>query len=130
MPEFYPEHTPSGLDEFTQGYLNAAEWLLDEEIDRSEVHGWSNDAILHAKGECEQFQRENAAELARYYEVTGRDESDAGHDFWLTRNRHGAGFWGRESDPVNDPCLDALTEQSHAYGEIDTYLYRGLIRFV
>lgn len=40
------------------------------------------------------------------------------HDFWLTRNRHGAGFWdcglgdlGRE-----------LTEMAHAWGSADLYL--------
>jgi hypothetical protein len=27
------------------------------------------------------------------HEKGGRTDSDAGHDFWLTMNGHGAGFW-------------------------------------
>lgn len=42
-----------------------------------------------------------------------------GHDFWLTRNRHGAGFWDRGLGERGE----ALTKASHAYGEV--YLYVG-----
>jgi hypothetical protein len=37
------------------------------------------------------------------------------HDFWLTRNRHGAGFWDRGYGEDGD----ALTEAAHAYGTVD-----------
>lgn len=43
----------------------------------------------------------------------------AGHDFWLTRNRHGAGFW--DGDWI-EPEAELLTQASHAFGEIDLYL--------
>jgi len=36
-----------------------------------------------------------------------------GEDFALTRNRHGAGFWGRGYGEVGD----RLTEAAHAFGE-------------
>lgn len=129
MPQFIPAHTPRQVDSFTQGYLDCAEWLLDEEVNRDKLRGWSRDARLRAQGDCEQFQRENAAELNAYYEVTGRDEADAGHDFFLTRNGHGAGFWDRDSDPVNHPVLDQLTEASHGYGDADAYVARGWINW-
>lgn len=41
----------------------------------------------------------------------------AGHDFWLTRNRHGAGFWDRGLGALGD----RLTDAAHAFGEV--YLY-------
>jgi hypothetical protein len=42
------------------------------------------------------------------------------HDFWLTRNRHGAGFWdGYYKQSVGDK----LTELSRGFGEV--YLYIG-----
>ena len=44
------------------------------------------------------------------------DINHVGHDFWLTRNRHGAGFW--DGDYVNG---DKLTEISQKYSEIDLY---------
>lgn len=37
---------------------------------------------------------------------------DFSNDLWLTRNRHGAGFW--DGDYKNG---DELTEFAHAYGE-------------
>lgn len=40
-----------------------------------------------------------------------------GHDFWLTRNRHGAGFWDRGLGELGDK----LTALAHPYGE--SYLY-------
>lgn len=53
----------------------------------------------------------------------GIDRSDwtdeqLGHDFWLTRNRHGAGFWDRGHGDVGE----TLTRYAHAYGESDLYV--------
>jgi len=42
----------------------------------------------------------------------------AGHDFWLTRNGHGAGFWDRGLGEVGDK----LTEMCKEFGEIAFYL--------
>lgn len=48
----------------------------------------------------------------------GYSESNAGHDFWLTRNGHGAGFWDRDLGDVGDK----LSEASKAAGEVDLYV--------
>lgn len=45
-----------------------------------------------------------------------------GHDFILTANGHGAGFWDRDHRPRNKAALDALTEICKPYGEIDAYV--------
>lgn len=37
----------------------------------------------------------------------------AGHDFWLTRNRHGVGFWDRGLGDLGE----RLTKAAHAFGE-------------
>lgn len=50
--------------------------------------------------------------------VDGMDPAQVGHDFWLTRNRHGAGFWDRGLGDVGDK----LTAMSHPYGELDLYV--------
>jgi hypothetical protein len=44
---------------------------------------------------------------------------NAGHDFWLTRNRHGAGFWDGD---YPEALGKLLTDVSHAYGEQDIYV--------
>jgi len=43
----------------------------------------------------------------------------AGHDFWLTRNRHGAGFWDGDWTDAADA---AMTAYSHAAGEQSLYV--------
>ena len=42
-----------------------------------------------------------------------------GHDLWLTRNGHGAGFWDRGLGEIGE----RLSEQARAMGSAD--LYRG-----
>ena len=45
--------------------------------------------------------------------------SDVAHDFWLTRNRHGAGFWDGD---YSEETGKKLTEIAHSFGEIDLYV--------
>lgn len=118
MPEFIAQHVPEGLSDFVQGYLEAAEWLLDEEIDPSKIEGFSDEAIEQARKVCAEFQIHNAGLFQQFYEITKKPESAGGHDLWLTRNRHGAGFWDRGAGPAGD----TLTEAAHALGETDCYL--------
>lgn len=47
------------------------------------------------------------------------DEEMIAHDFWLTRNRHGAGFWDGD---YPDAVGKALTELAHEFGEQDLYV--------
>jgi len=41
-----------------------------------------------------------------------------GHDFWLTRNRHGAGFWDRGLGELGKQ----LTDLARSYGSVDLYV--------
>jgi hypothetical protein len=41
-----------------------------------------------------------------------------GHDFWLTRNHHGAGFWDRGLGELGEE----LTRRAQAYGSSDLYI--------
>ncbi len=45
-------------------------------------------------------------------------EAQAGHDFWLTRNGHGAGFWDRGRKDG-----DALTKIAKSYGDAFVSIY-------
>lgn len=47
----------------------------------------------------------------------------AGHDFWLTRNRHGAGYWDRGLGNLGK----RLTESAHGYGEVCVYWHGGQV---
>ena len=50
-------------------------------------------------------------------------EDMIGHDFWLTRNRHGAGFWDKDYGGHED----TLTEVAHGFGEVYVWPENGEI---
>lgn len=96
---------------------------LDSEFDAS---GFSPAALARAVADCEKFQAENAAVLAAAIEsgeVTCGPDFDemgrAGHDFWLTRNGHGAGFW--DGDWPKE-AGEKLSEAARAFGELNPYV--------
>lgn len=121
------------LDDFTKGYIDAALWSsidadgmpLDDGYDRDDITPELRAACVE---DCQDFQQSNRAMLAKAYALyrdTSRGaewspESRAGMDFWLTRNRHGTGFWDRGFKGVGD----ALSTAAHTYGAID-FLYVG-----
>lgn len=70
------------------------------------------DALAQAERDCEAFQKANAEDLEDV------DDSQAGHDFWLTRNRHGTGFWDRDLGKVGE----RLTEAAQLYDEASPYV--------
>lgn len=80
-------------DPFLGGYLECALWTTD--YDDATIFDFDPDTLTEAQRDCDMFQFENAEALDRYYEKTARTEYSAGHDLWLTRNGHGAGFWDR-----------------------------------
>ena len=105
------------MDTFTRRYIEAALWSSTddngESLDLYTVDDIAPETLAAMQEDCEAFQSEHADAIT---EDLGR----AGHDFWLTRNRHGAGFldgdWSKEVGK-------RLTEASHAYG--GAYLYVG-----
>ncbi len=107
------------LDDFTNAYIEAALWAECDDNDvpfdnRYEIAPGTLAAMI---ADCERFQQENSADLNLYDHGTS-STANAGHDFWLTRNRHGAGFWDRGDEAV----YERLTQAAHAYGEVSLYL--------
>jgi hypothetical protein len=51
--------------------------------------------------------------------LEGFDESQVGHDFWLTRNGHGAGFWDGDWPEPEASILDISSKEA---GEVDLYI--------
>ena len=54
-------------------------------------------------------------------DLSEMDAEQFGHDFWLTRNGHGAGFWDRGLGELGD----ILTERCKPYGECNLYVDDG-----
>lgn len=51
-------------------------------------------------------------------DLSGIEPKQLGHDLWLTRNRHGAGFWDRGLGEIGDK----LTELAQSYGGVTLYI--------
>lgn len=85
------------LDAFTRAYIEAVYFTDtgDSEQPSGELE-MSADAIERAKADCDAFRTVANEYLAEACEREGYSEARAGHDFWLTRNGHGAGFWDRD----------------------------------
>lgn len=102
------------MDNFTREYIGTALWAetgddgepLDATYDADDLAPM---AIFRAETDCARFR-----ELVGADAIAGR-EDQAAHDFWLTRNGHGAGFWDGD---WSEPHATALTEAAHAMGEL------------
>ncbi len=114
------------LDEFTQGYVECALWSssdheTDTPLDRDhDVYDIAVETLLEMKRECADFQEAQRELLDEAYNhpTCNYDAARAGHDFWLTRHHHGAGFWDRGLGVVGDK----LTEAAYVYGDYDLYV--------
>jgi hypothetical protein len=107
------------IDRFTRGYLECALWLSTDDNDNPLDDNYSLDdltlnAITVAKSECEKFQRDNEELL----KLAG-DDTQNGHDFWLTRNGHGAGFWDRDYE---NRVGNGLIVACKNFGEANAYV--------
>ena len=105
------------LDAFTTSYIETALWasIGANEQPLDQTHGpeaLAPEALASIVEDCNAFQADNAP-------LIQSNPARAGHDFWLTRNHHGAGFWDGDW-PEKDG--KTLTEASHAFGSSDLYV--------
>ena len=75
-------------------YLACALWTDDK--DTFTISDIGASTVATATKDIESFV-EQAGDL-----LNDMDEEQIGHDFWLTRNHHGAGFWDRDLGEVGD----------------------------
>ena len=123
------------IEQFIQGYKVAAMWSSSHMEDEDDVDGtpfdqlepapeWSKEALKKIDKDCEQFCECQEMDLLDYMLergcnlVDGTPIEHAGHDFWLTRCGHGAGFWDRGLGDLGQ----RLTKACEPYGNVDLYL--------
>ena len=122
-------------DEFIKGYIGAALWTGverkddDPEKDRDKYYDATPDDLTDETREtmetdCLKFlSMTGVKDSITDDNFTGRAdgtiESRAGHDFWLTRNGHGAGFWDGD---WTDAADKVLTPAAKGFGECNLFL--------
>lgn len=102
---------------FFRSYVETALWSsTDDEGDPLDsvytIDDIAPETLEAMRADCADFMEANAFDIGTQYER-------AGHDFWLTRNRHGAGFWDGDWERE---AGQRLTANSHAYGSVDLYI--------
>lgn len=120
--------TLKDLTPFQLAYLECALWSGTdnsddsggEPLDRNYSFGDIAPATLAEMiADCRDFCEANAELL----DGCGLDDGQAGHDFWLSRNGHGAGFWDRGLGDVGQ----ALHDAAKVYGSYDLSVDDGVI---
>lgn len=108
--------TETNAKRFTDAYMETMIWC--SEPDDGEWFGASvsDEWRERARIECRAFLYRFACFIDA--EPTAPGMAQAGHDFALTRNGHGAGFWDGDW-PVYG---EMLTKGSKSFGELDTCL--------
>lgn len=127
-PRKGPQRASSGLgDRFVEimfdSYAHAALWSSTDESDESggepmdknySEEDIAEETLIEMRRDCEEFVRKAPALI----NASGLSAEQVGHDFWLTRNGHGAGFWDRGLGKIGD----ALTNAAKTFGSYDLYV--------
>lgn len=110
------------LDTFTRAYVECALWSSNDNSD-----GISGGDPLDANYSADDIEPETLARMVadcvEFQRQAGEailpDLRRAGHDFWLTRNGHGAGFWDGDWP---EEIGEQLTRLSEGFGSFDLYV--------
>jgi hypothetical protein len=106
------------IDKFTEAYLTCALWSSNDDHGKAldighKITDLARETLKKHVADCAAFQK-------AHWDSIASDPGHAGHDFWLTRNGHGAGFWDGDWP---EPAATVLTDAAEHYGEV--YLYIG-----
>lgn len=125
------------MDEFTDAYFEAALWSTNDESTPEGGEPLDENYTIDdiAPETLERMERDARGFLQMNWSSVAADQSPeieehgrwalAGHDFWLTRNRHGAGF----EDGQWPNFGEELARSARSFGEFDLYVGDdGMIR--
>lgn len=113
------------LNDFESAYLGALLWASLNPDTGEPLDGMSlaPEALEALKRDCAAFQASNWEWLCRAGSPTQN-----GHDFFLTREGHGSGFWDRG---YSKEVGEALTNAARAMGEVWPFVQEdGLVHFL
>lgn len=98
-------------EKFTAAYLEAMDFTeLGEDTQPPRGAELTELSKAQALKACSRFYNTYKVEIGEHIE-------QAGHDFWLTRQHHGAGFWDRP-EIYGEEVASQLAQACHAIGEV------------
>lgn len=99
-------------------YLECADWA-DTPEDAESGLDFSEATKAAALADCERFA------IKAWVYIKDCAPEQVAHDFWLTRNHHGTGFWARPEVYKSVNCAELLTEIAQSFGERSIYEHNG-----
>jgi hypothetical protein len=111
-------------DKFLASYIETAFWSSTDD-DGTPLDGDLADNTMTAmQKDCAEFEPRALALIDAYNADKNASaeflpgDGHLAHDFWLTRNHHGAGFWDGD---YPEPLGQQLTDLAHSFKECDLY---------
>lgn len=124
-----PLDNDTTLRQFIEGYIECGLWLTPHEAENSDENGYlqedfdgselSEASRTTLETVCKDFYTMNLGALTQAYMEYDRAWACLGHDFFLSRNGNGTGFWDRGMNTLGCQLHDA----TKPYGE--SYFYVG-----
>jgi hypothetical protein len=111
------------MDTFLASYIETALWSSTDDdgtpLDSAKYADaeLADETLAKMTADCIAFEKraEILFDAAKYTERRER----VAHDFWLTRNHHGAGFWDGD---YPEPLATQLTDLAQSFKECDLYV--------
>lgn len=107
------------LETFTAAFIEALYFTDTGDVDQPGSDAeLSEDARADIEADCRSWWRRFGCYVVSDVCANVGTEgpvAQAGHDFWLTRQEHGAGFWDGDWP---EPYGDMLTKAAEAYGKM------------
>lgn len=112
------------LTDFEKQYIQTALWASTTDngdaLDASfSVDDLAEETVEVMIEECNEFYSQVEAYLSKSGDKLENDITDLAHDFWLTRNSHGAGFWDGD---YPEKIGNALTKIAENFGSCELYV--------
>lgn len=101
--------TKKTVRKFASARPRAGGYPMDKNYGKRDI---VKSTLAKMRADCETFLKAN-------YEDVNGEYSQAGHDYWLNRNGHGAGFWDGDWP---EPAASRLDKASKAFGEFSLYV--------
>ena len=103
---------------FLDAYISAAFWSSSDDNDKPLEETYTSGDI---SGELMDQMIEDCGNFLAKAGLPAEKMVQAGHDFWLTRNGHGSGFWDRP-EFYGVEKAQKLTTLAQSFGSADLYI--------
>ena len=127
-------YTERHLDNFVHSFLQTLLWSTSDNMegnldDKYDIEDFGAGAFVWIRKDCSEFLKLCETEgytFTTYLNWYGNEQwsqlEQAAHDYCLTRNGEGTGFWDREAETYPDMDLDRLSELARSRGGVTAYL--------